>query len=35
MGKTKHYSAAFKFNVVLETFSSEKTDAEIARAYQG
>lgn len=31
--KGKRYSAKFKFNVVLETLKSGKSDAEVARAY--
>lgn len=33
MGKTRKYSASFKFKVVLEAFSGARTDAEVARAY--
>jgi transposase-like protein len=29
----KQYSASFKFQVVLEALTSEKADAEVARAY--
>ena len=31
--KGKRYSPKFKFNVVLEALKSEKSDAEVARAY--
>jgi transposase-like protein len=31
--KSKRYSPKFKFNVVLEVLRSEKTEAEVARAY--
>jgi transposase-like protein len=31
--KTKQFSAQFKFAVVLEAFTGEKVEAEIARAY--
>jgi transposase len=31
--KAKQYSAQFKFTVVLEAFSGEKAEGEIARAY--
>ncbi|HSR54120.1 MAG TPA: transposase [Acidobacteriota bacterium] len=31
--KGKRYSPKFKFNVVLEALRSEKSDAEVARAY--
>lgn len=30
----KRYSPQFKFNVVLEALKSEKSDAEVARAYE-
>jgi len=30
----KRYTAKFKFNVVLEVLTSEKADAEVARAYE-
>lgn len=30
----KRYSAKFKFNVVLEVLKTEKSDAEVARAYE-
>jgi transposase len=29
----KNYSAAFKFKVVLETLNTDRTDAEVGRAY--
>ena len=29
----KRYSASFKFQVVMEALTSEKTNAEVARAY--
>lgn len=32
--KGKRYSPKFKFNVVLEVLTSEKSDAEVARAYE-
>ncbi|MEQ9569354.1 MAG: transposase [Longimicrobiales bacterium] len=32
--KGKRYSAKFKFSVVLEVLRSEKSDAEVARAYE-
>jgi transposase len=31
--KAKRYSPKFKFNVVLEVLRTEKSDAEVARAY--
>ncbi len=31
--KPKQYSAQFKFNVVLEALQTERTEAEVARAY--
>ena len=31
MGKRRRYSATFKFNVVREALTSERTEAEIAR----
>ena len=33
MGKTRKYSASFKFKVVLEALSGVKSDTEVARAY--
>lgn len=30
----KRYSPKFKFNVVLESLTSDKTDAQVARAYR-
>lgn len=33
MGKRRTYSASFKFKAVLEALEGEKTDAEVARAY--
>lgn len=33
MGKRRHYSASFKFKIVLEAISGEKTESEVARAY--
>jgi len=32
--KGKRYSPKFKFNVVLEVLKSEKSDAEVARAFE-
>ncbi|MEX2400283.1 MAG: transposase [Rhodothermales bacterium] len=33
MGKRRKYSASFKFKVVLEALQGERTNAEMARAY--
>lgn len=33
MGKRRKYSASFKFKVVLEALQGERTNAEVARAY--
>ena len=32
--KRKRYSPKFKFNVVLEVLKTDKSDAEVARAYE-